>query len=144
MLEAASAMRDIENMVTIQTLVGSCLGCLILGFFLGAFVVYWLFVRNRTRRVPSSPHYITAKPNHYVSIPRSEVKEPPSPSATLKNGVKNGIRNAITSLPLKEFNSDTSGTATIKRSSSIKRSSHSSYGNGHIRADLQSDNIFNF
>ncbi|CAL4059907.1 unnamed protein product [Meganyctiphanes norvegica] len=136
-LEAISAIHNIENMISIQTLVGSCLACLIIGFFLGAFVIYWLFVRNRTRRVPSSPHYITAKPNHYVSLPRSQRKteKHTSPSATLKNGVKNGIRNAITALPLTDSNSDTA---------TIKRSSHGSYGNSHIRADLESDTIFNF
>ena len=132
----------VEGMVTIQTLVGSCIACLFVGALIGAAAVYTVCVRKKSGRVPSSPHYITAKPNHYVSVPANEtsswkttsVDQPQSPNASLKNGVKNGIRNAmITALPLKDFE-----TATIKRSS------HGSYPNGHIRADLDSDNLFNY
>lgn len=120
--------------VSVQTLVGSCLACLLLGALLGSLATYHVCVRRRHRRVPSSPHYISAKPNHYVSVPGADWKGDQSPASTLKNGsIKNGLRAAITTLPLKEFD-----TATIKRSS------HGSYGNGHLRADLDSDTIFNF
>ncbi|CAL4092171.1 unnamed protein product, partial [Meganyctiphanes norvegica] len=46
-LEATTSSHNIENMISIQTLLGSCLACLIIGCLLGAFVIYWLFVRNR-------------------------------------------------------------------------------------------------
>lgn len=123
-----------DGTVTVQALVGSSLACLVAGAILGALATYHVCVRRRHRRVPSSPHYISAKPNHYVSVPGAEWKGEQSPSSTLKNGsIKNGLKAAITNLPLKEFD-----TATIKRSS------HGSYGNGHLRADLDSDTIFNF
>ncbi|KAK7077865.1 Semaphorin-5A [Halocaridina rubra] len=122
------------NGVSVQALVGSSLACLIGGAVLGALVTYHLCVRRRHRRVPSSPHYITAKPNHYVSVPGAEWKAGQSPSSTIRNGsIKSTLKAAITTLPLKDFD-----TATIKRSS------HGSYGNGHLRADLDSDTIFNF
>ena len=120
--------------ISVQTMVGSCLACLIGGAILGALVTYQVCVRRRHRRVPSSPHYISAKPNHYVSVPGADWKTGQSPSSTVRNGsIKSSLKAAITTLPLKEFD-----TATIKRSS------HGSYGNGHLRADLDSDTIFNF
>lgn len=123
-----------DGTVTVQALVGSSLACLVAGALLGALATYHVCVRRRHRRVPSSPHYISAKPNHYVSVPGAEWKGEQSPGSTLKNGsIKNGLKAAITNLPLKDFD-----TATIKRSS------HGSYGNGHLRADLDSDTIFNF
>ena len=84
---------------------------------------------------------MSAKPNHYVSVPNSDWKngcslsdsEPlnSTSSSTLKHSLRS-IRSAVmTTLPMKEFD-----TATIKRSS------HCSHGNGHIRADLDSDRIF--
>lgn len=119
-----------DGKVTVATLVWSCLGCLVAGALIGSLTTYHLFVRrNRRRRVPSSPHYITAKPNHYVSVPAAERRSGHSPGGSLKGG--GGLRAAIAAtLPLKDFD-----TATIKRSS---------HGNGHLRADLDSDTIFNF
>lgn len=123
-----------EGGVSVQALVGSCLACLIGGALLGALGTFHVFVRRRHRRVPSSPHYISAKPNHYVSVPGADWKAGQSPSSTIRNGsIKSTLKSAITTLPLKDFD-----TATIKRSS------HGSYGNGHLRADLDSDTIFNF
>lgn len=125
-----------SEMVTVQAMVLSCLACLVAGALLGALATFHVCVRRKRRRVPSSPHYISAKPNHYVSVPGAEWKKKggQSPNGSLKNGsIKSGIRAAMTSMPLKEFD-----TATIKRSS------HGSYGNGHLRADLDSDTIFNF
>ncbi|KAK4320514.1 hypothetical protein Pmani_008631 [Petrolisthes manimaculis] len=125
--------------VSVQAMVLSCLGCLVLGALLGALATFHIFVRRKRRRVPSSPHYMTAKPNHYVSVPGADWKRKAgggsqSPNGSLKNGsIKSSLRAAMTSVPLKEFD-----TATIKRSS------HGSYGNGHLRADLDSDTIFNF
>lgn len=123
-----------EGGVSVQALVGSCLACFIGGALLGALGTFHVFVRRRHRRVPSSPHYISAKPNHYVSVPGADWKAGQSPSSTIRNGsIKSTLKSAITTLPLKDFD-----TATIKRSS------HGSYGNGHLRADLDSDTIFNF
>ncbi|XP_063849665.1 semaphorin-5B-like isoform X2 [Scylla paramamosain] len=119
-----------NNTVTVTTLVWSCLACLAVGALVGSLTTYHLFIRRyRHRRVPSSPHYITAKPNHYVSVPAGERRAGTSPGGSLKSA--GGLRAAIAAtLPLKEFD-----TATIKRSS---------HGNGHLRADLDSDTIFNF
>lgn len=121
--------------VSVQALVGSCIACLIGGAMLGVLATYHVCVRRRHRRVPSSPHYISAKPNHYVSVPGADWKASgQSPNSTIRNGsIKSSLKAAITTLPLKDFD-----TATIKRSS------HGSYGNGHLRADLDSDTIFNF
>ncbi|KAG0722995.1 Thrombospondin-1 [Chionoecetes opilio] len=116
--------------VTVTVLVWSCLACLLAGALVGSLTTYHLFHRrNRPRRVPSSPHYITAKPNHYVSVPAADRRPGHSPGGSLKSG--GGLRAALAAtLPMKEFD-----TATIKRSS---------HGNGHLRADLDSDTIFNF
>lgn len=124
--------------VSVQAMVLSCLACLVAGALLGALATFHVCVRRKRRRVPSSPHYMSAKPNHYVSVPGAEWKRKgggsQSPNGSLKNGsIKSSLRAAMTSVPLKEFD-----TATIKRSS------HGSYGNGHLRADLDSDTIFNF
>lgn len=113
--------------VTVAALVWSSLGCLAAGGLLGSLTTYHLCVRRRRRRVPSSPHYITAKPNHYVSVPAAERRAGHSPGGSLKSGVRAAL---AATLPLKDFD-----TATIKRSS---------HGNGHLRADLDSDTIFNF
>ncbi|MCL4127594.1 UNVERIFIED_CONTAM: hypothetical protein GTU68_036498, partial [Idotea baltica] len=130
-----------EGCNPIQALVWACLGSAILGGLLTALVLYVYCIKDRRPKIPSSPHYISAKPNQYVSVPGADWKGGPSstadaeplnsPAVSLKNGIKNSIKNAMTSLPLKEYD-----TATIKRSS------HGSYGNGHIRADLESDRIF--
>ncbi|KAB7499904.1 Semaphorin-5A, partial [Armadillidium nasatum] len=142
-LEARTNLESSDrSCISVQTFIGSCLACLALGAVLGAFGVYTLCLKAKRVKIPSSPHYISAKPNQYVSVPGSDWKNGStsviaeeealqSPTSTLKKGLKNSIKSAITSLPLKDYD-----TATIKRSS------HGSYGNGHIRADLESDRIF--
>ncbi|XP_076067589.1 semaphorin 5c-like [Oratosquilla oratoria] len=126
-----SGYPESSGSLSVQTAVGGFICCFIAGAIVGALAVYYVCVRRRRRRVPSSPLYLPSRPNHYVSVPGSEWKADQTPNGTLKTGIKNGLKNAITTLPLKEFD-----TATIKRSS------HGSYASGSIRADLGAKNIF--
>lgn len=139
--------------VSVSSLIGACITCLLLGIIIGGLAVHVLTVRQRHRQVPSSPHYLSVKPNQYVTVPGAQWKIttkaerdthrskstqhlPMTPTASLKHSLKrqnSSARDPYTTLPLKDID-----TATIKRSS------HSSYSNGHIRADLDSDTIFNF
>lgn len=151
LLESRQSETSGHTHISVGSLAGACLACLLLGIIVGALSVHAYTVRQRHRQVPSSPHYLSVKPNQYVTVPGAQWKIttkaerdksipkgqqlPMTPTATLKHSLKRqtSIRDPYTTLPLKDID-----TATIKRSS------HSSYSNGHLRADLDSDTIFNF
>ncbi|XP_018012193.1 semaphorin-5A [Hyalella azteca] len=137
--------------VSISSLVGACVACLFLGILIGALMMHFWTVRQRHREVPASPHYLSVKPNQYVTVPGAEWKITTtaerdksskshhlglSSTGSLKHSLKrkSSVRDPYTTLPLKDID-----TATIKRSN------HSSYSHGnHVRADLACDTNFSF
>ena len=57
-------------------LVGSSLACLVLGAMVGAFLTHLYHLKKEHgRKVPSSPHYLSVKPNHYVTVPTTTWKK---------------------------------------------------------------------
>ena len=138
---ASTTLPSASEGIGIGSLIGACITCFLLGIVVGGLAVHTYVVKTRQRQIPSSPHYLSVKPNQYVTVPGTHRKlskneKSMSPTATLKGTLKrqHSNRDPYTTLPLKDMDA----TATIKRSS------HSSYGNGHLRADLDSDTIFNF
>ncbi|KAF2353568.1 Thrombospondin type-1 (TSP1) repeat [Trinorchestia longiramus] len=145
LLESRSAPSGEERSgnISVGSLAGACVACLLLGIIMGAVMMHLWTVRQRHRAVPSSPHYLSVKPNQYVTVPGAEWKITTtaergdnalkshhgtlSPKHSLKR--QTSIRDPYTTLPLKDID-----TATIKRSS------HSSYSHGnHILPPI--DNV---
>ncbi|CAH0596374.1 unnamed protein product [Chrysodeixis includens] len=77
-------MASFVTMSSNETLsLGGIIGCIVAAFVMGCLVCLAIVIVcqrrgtrlpwNRTNRVPSSPHYITAKQNSYVTVPLKEV-----------------------------------------------------------------------
>ncbi|XP_066909269.1 semaphorin 5c [Halyomorpha halys] len=110
---------------------GTVVGCVILGFIVGAIAAlagYYLHGKRSRHRVPGSPHYISSKQNPYVTVPLKEVSSPKRAPSFSKQS--NGATPKLFSKPLQDYE-----TATIKRNSH-------SLTNGHVRADLDQDKFF--
>lgn len=111
---------------------GVIIACMLAGFILGTVccgAMMFLYLRKKKTTIPSSPHYITAKQNSYITVPlqdRSSKKQSASTSSTLLNNVHNGT------LKSKCYDYDTA---------TIKRNSHG-LNNGHNKQELMSDDKY--
>lgn len=89
----------------------------------------FLYLRKKKTSIPSSPHYITAKQNSYITVPlqdRPSKKQSASTSNTLLNNVHNGT------LKSKCYDYDTA---------TIKRNSHG-LNNGHNKQEFMGDDKY--
>lgn len=110
---------------------GIIIGYMSLGFVICltmALAFYFLYLKKRKTRIPSSPHYMSAKQNPYIAVPFQE-RPTKKQSATTSSSILNNVHNG-TLKPVKypEFE-----TATMKRNSH-------GLNNGHTKmTDLVGD-----
>ncbi|TRY69068.1 hypothetical protein TCAL_11284 [Tigriopus californicus] len=138
------------------SVIGACVCGFVLGVFVGAGIVYYVLIHRRgAGGANGSPHYVSAKSqNLYVSLPMLDLRHKHLSSSSNQSDCGT-LRSTTTAGTLRStktgsiYNGTLNGnkhgdyeTATIKRSHSQRNSSLLSSGN-HIRADLESDQLFN-
>lgn len=84
---------------------------------------FYIYQKKRKPRIPSSPHYMSAKQNPYIAVPFQE-RPPKKQSAHASNSILNNVHNGT----LKSAKYDYE-TATMKRNSH-------SLNNGHTKTEL--------
>lgn len=105
---------------------GTVVACMSAGFIIGllcACAMIFLYFRKRKVRIPSSPHYISAKQNPYITVPLQEMP-PKRQGASTSNSILNNSHNGT----LKSNKCYDYDTATIKRNSH-------GLNNGHRKTD---------
>lgn len=86
-------------------------------------IAFWIYYKKRKPRIPSSPHYMSAKQNPYIAVPFQE-RPPKKQSAHASNSILNNVHNGT--LKSVKYDYDTA---------TMKRNSHS-LNNGHTKTDL--------
>lgn len=107
--------------ITPGVVIAALLSGFIIGFPCSGLMLYFYLKKKKTT-IPSSPHYISAKQNPYITVPLHErpfKKQCASTSNTIINNIHNGT------LKSKCHDYDTA---------TIKRNSHS-LNNGHSKQD---------
>lgn len=105
---------------------GTVVGCILAGVVIGLLcsgVMMYLYFRKRKPRLPSSPHYISAKQNPYITVPLQEL-----PGKRQRASTSNSILNNSHNGTLKSNKYYDYDTATIKRNSQ-------GLNNGHMKSD---------
>lgn len=113
---------------------GVIIACMLAGFILGVIccgVMMFLYLRKKKTSIPSSPHYITAKQNSYITVPLQD-RPPKKQSASTSNTLLNNVHNGT--LKSKCYDYDTA---------TIKRNSHG-LNNGHSKQEYMTDDKFLF
>ncbi|XP_049884796.1 semaphorin-5A-like [Pectinophora gossypiella] len=162
-MPAYSANVEMASFVTVDgresLSVGGIVGCVVAAFVMGclvclAGVIYcqrrgsWLPWRRKTR-VPSSPHYITAKQNSYVTVPLKEVprKAKRQPSFTGIGGSSGIILSKSNNLNVNNHNTATTPKLYPKAIANeydsmgtLKR--HSNQPNNKNNLDIEEDKFY--
>lgn len=104
----------------------------LLGFIVGmcaAGSLLYVYQKRKKNSIPSSPHYMSAKQNPYITLPLHD-RPFKRQSASTSNNVLNNVHNGT--LKSKCYDYDTA---------TIKRNSHG-LNNGHAKQELMSDDKF--
>lgn len=104
------------------TVILCILGGVVIGLLCSGMMVYFYF-RKRKPRLPSSPHYISAKQNPYITVPLQELPSKRQGTSSSHSILNNTHHGSIKSNKCYDYD-----TATIKRNSH-------SLNNGHMKAD---------
>jgi len=142
--------------LTMGTVVGGVVSGFLAGLVLGAGLVFYYF-RFRKHGVHGAPHYLSAKSNNlYVSLPMLDLKNKhynQSDFDTLRSTstVRSRAESSIYSGggggsvvgPKVAGGGDSYETATIKRSRSQSHRNSALLNGATLRADLDSDQLFN-
>ncbi|KAF5272830.1 hypothetical protein FQR65_LT00426 [Abscondita terminalis] len=108
--------------VSTGTVVGCVLAGVVLGLLCSSVMIYFYF-RKRKPHLPSSPHYISAKQNPYITVPLQDLpgkRHAASSSHSILNNSHHGTMKLNKAIDY--------DTATIKRNSH-------SLNNGHMKSD---------
>lgn len=102
-----------------------------MGFVIGLIVTSsaWFYCRRKKPRIPSSPHYMSAKQNPYIAVPFQE-RPPKKQIAHSSNSILNNVHNGT--LKSVKYDYDTV---------TMKRNSHG-LNNGHTKTELGDDKYY--
>ncbi|KAF5284738.1 hypothetical protein FQA39_LY04463 [Lamprigera yunnana] len=106
---------------------GTIIGCILAGVVIGVLcscIIIYFYVRKRKPRLPSSPHYISAKQNPYITVPLQDVPSKRQGASSSSHSILNNSNQGTMKLN-KVYDYDTT---------TAKRNSHS-LNNGHMKSD---------
>lgn len=111
---------------------GLIIAYICLGFFMNLIMClafYFFYLKKRKTRIPSSPHYMSAKQNPYIAVPFQE--RPSKKPSTTASSIVTNIHNTLKPVKYADYENTT-----------LKRNSHTLYGGSPKINDLVGDDKY--